>query len=529
MVAVPDPIQAGLQRGWKVVDASTLENSLTIEADVVIIGTGAGGGISAELLSRCGLQVVLIEEGPLRSSQDFRMQEAQAYTELYWDSAARKTQDKAVNILQGRSVGGSTTVNWTSCFRTPERTLQYWSERHGIQGYAPDDLAPWFQQVEQRLNIAPWPGTPNANNSVLQLGAARLGIATHSISRNVKGCWNLGYCGMGCPTNAKQSMLVSCLPDALDRGAQLFTRCRALNFSHLAGKVTQLNALALDSNGLVPKAVTLTFKAQHYILAAGAINSPALLLRSKLPDPYQLTGSRTFLHPVVISAALMKEPVQAWQGAPQSVYTDHFLQRPFDAAMGFKLEAPPIHPVLFATTLQGFGVAHADIMRQFPYVHAQLALMRDGFHEESCGGQVKLRSDGSAVLDYRLNDYFWRSAREALLAMAEIQFAAGAKKVYPVHELCSGYTSWQEAKQAIVRLPLKSGMVRVVSAHVMGGCRFGSDERDSLVQLNGQHWHISNLSVHDGSLFPTSLGANPQLSIYAIAARLSHQLQARLS
>lgn len=529
MVAINDPIQAGLQRGWKVVDASTLQDSLSVETDVVIIGTGAGGGISADLLSRAGLQVLLIEEGPLRSSQDFRMQEAQAYSDLYWDSAARKTEDKAINILQGRTVGGSTTVNWTSCFRTPESTLQYWSERHGIHGYGSNDLAPWFQEIEQRLNIAPWALNPNANNSLLQTGANKLGITTQTMARNVKGCWNLGYCGMGCPTNAKQSMLVSCLPDALDRGAQLFTRCRAWNFSHQNGKITQLNALALEANGLVSKTVTLRFKARHFILAAGAINSPALLLRSKLPDPYQLTGTRTFLHPVVISAALMPQPVQAWQGAPQSVYTDHFLQRPFDGAMGFKLEAPPIHPVLFATTLQGFGAAHADIMRQFAQVHAQLALMRDGFHEESPGGQVKLRSDGSGVLDYVLNDYFWRSAREALLAMAEIQFAAGAKKVYAVHESCSGYNSWQEAKQAISTLPLKAGMTRVVSAHVMGGCRFGSNERDSVVQLDGRHWHVSNLSVHDGSLFPTSIGANPQLSIYAMAARLSQQLQARLS
>jgi choline dehydrogenase-like flavoprotein len=529
MVAITDPILAGLQRGWKVVDASTLEKSLSIEADVVIIGTGAGGAISADILSRAGLQVVLIEEGPLRSSQDFRMQEAQAYSDLYWDSAARKTEDKAITILQGRTVGGSTTVNWTSCFRTPESTLQYWSERHGITGYGSNDLVPWFQQIEQRLNIAPWALKPNANNSLLQIGAQKLGISTHTIARNVKGCWNLGYCGMGCPTNAKQSMLVSCVPDALDRGAQLFTRCRAWNFSHQGGKITQLNTLALAPDGLIPKALTLSFKARHYILAAGAINSPALLLRSHLPDPYELTGSRTFLHPVVISAALMPQPVQAWQGAPQSVYTDHFLQRPFDGAMAFKLEAPPIHPVLFATTLQGFGTAHADIMRQFTYVHAQLALMRDGFHEESPGGQVKLRSDGSGVLDYNLNDYFWRSAREALLAMAEIQFAAGAKKVYSVHELCSGYGSWQEAKQAISALPMKAGLTRVVSAHVMGGCRFGSSERDSVVQLDGRHWHIRNLSVHDGSLFPTSIGANPQLSIYAIAARLSHELQTGLS
>lgn len=119
---IPDPIEAGLQRGWRTIDASTIEHDRTLEADVVIVGSGAGGAISAEILARSGLSVIVVEEGPLKSSRDFQMREADAYPQLYQESAARKTADKAINILQGRAVGGSTTVNWTSSFRTPQPT-----------------------------------------------------------------------------------------------------------------------------------------------------------------------------------------------------------------------------------------------------------------------------------------------------------------------------------------------------------------------------------------------------------------------
>ena len=130
--AISDPIRAGLARGWSVVDAPTLERDVTLEADVAIIGTGAGGGIAAEVLTDAGLRVLMIEEGPLRSSSDFRMRESDAYRELYQESAARKTADKAINILQGRCVGGGTTVNWTSSFRTPDATLAHWRAAHGL-------------------------------------------------------------------------------------------------------------------------------------------------------------------------------------------------------------------------------------------------------------------------------------------------------------------------------------------------------------------------------------------------------------
>ena len=168
MSSLADPIREGLQRGWKVLGGKHGPLPAQLLCDVAIIGSGAGAGISAELLARAGLKVIIVEEGPLRSSSDFNQKESEAYPGLYQESAARKTDDKAINILQGRCVGGSTTVNWTSSFRTPTGTLNYWAQHFGLDTYTPDALAPYFAQAERRLNISPWLTPPNENNDLLR-------------------------------------------------------------------------------------------------------------------------------------------------------------------------------------------------------------------------------------------------------------------------------------------------------------------------------------------------------------------------
>ncbi|KAF0165582.1 MAG: glucose-methanol-choline oxidoreductase [Rhodocyclaceae bacterium] len=516
---IKDPFTEGLAKGWKVVDAARLATDREDEADVVIVGSGAGGGIAAEILAKSGLRVVVVEEGPLRSTSDFHMRESEAYPALYQESAARKTADKGINILQGRCVGGSTTVNWTSSFRTPPGTLKFW-QGLGLADYTQEALLPWFEMVERRLSISAWYVPPNANNEILRTGASKLGIEAQVIRRNVNGCWNLGYCGTGCPTNAKQSMLITTLPAALELGATIYYGLRAERLNLAGDKVTGLDCVAVDAAGIHPQARRVRLRAKHFVLAGGAIGSPALLLRSGAPDASGQLGRRTFLHPTLVSSALMDTPVDGHAGAPQSLYSDHFLDNlPIDGPLGYKLEAPPLHPVLFATTLQGFGEGHAALMKQFRNAQVLLALLRDGFNPASRGGRVRLREDGTPLLDYPLDDVVWDGARRALLTMAEIQFAAGAKKVYAVHEECAGWDSWAAAKEGIARLPMKPLAMRVVSAHVMGGCAMGKDAGKSVVDPRGRHHQLGNLTVADGSLFPTSIGANPQQSVYGIVAR----------
>ncbi|HEX5390456.1 MAG TPA: GMC family oxidoreductase N-terminal domain-containing protein, partial [Burkholderiaceae bacterium] len=223
----PDVFRDGLASGWKVLGADLGLVPESLSCDVLIVGSGAGGGVSAELLARAGLDVIVLEDGPLKTSRDFNQRESEAYPSLYQEATARKTADKGIGILQGRCVGGSTTVNWTSSFRTPDETLAFWREHYGLTDLTPEAMAPYFEQAERRLNIASWHVAPNENNELLRRGAIKLGVSSGVIRRNVKGCWNLGSCGLGCPTNAKQSMLVTTLPAALQHGARLLVQTRA--------------------------------------------------------------------------------------------------------------------------------------------------------------------------------------------------------------------------------------------------------------------------------------------------------------
>ncbi|WP_312597961.1 GMC family oxidoreductase [Stutzerimonas nitrititolerans] len=525
---VSDPIAEGLAR-WTTYDGSRLDRDISLEADIAIVGSGAGGATSAEILSAAGFKVLLIEEGPLRSSRNFDMQEPRAYASLYQEGIGRTSKDGAITILQGRAVGGSTLVNWTSSFRTPVPTLEHWAREHAVAGHDEADLAPWFERIEQRLGIEPWAMAPNANNQVIRDGCARLGYSWAVIPRNVRGCWNLGYCGMGCPTNAKQSMLVTSIPATLENGGELLYLARAERLEIVNGRVTELQCLGMDSRCVAPNGRKIRVRARHYILAGGGINTPAILLRSEAPDPHQRLGKRTFLHLVNFSAAQFDEVINPFYGAPQSIYSDQFQWDDGTCGrMSYKLEVPPIHPALAATLLGGFGAESALRMEQLPHTNAMLALMRDGFHPDSAEGRVQLRSDGTPVLDYRMTAYTWDGIRRAYHSMAEIQFAAGARAVLPLHSDADYVKTPAAARRMIDTLSLELYRARLGSAHVMGGCAMGEDPRGAVVDSLGRHHQLESLSIHDGSLFPTSIGANPQLSIYALAAKLASLLAERL-
>ncbi len=508
----------------KLLDASTFQTDQQFETDVVIIGSGAGGGIAAEQLALAGFKVLLLEEGAYYTNNDFVMQERWAYPNLYQDGAARKTKDQSIGILQGRTVGGSTTVNWTTSIRTPQPTLDYWRSEFGLNFNGDDDLTPYFAKAEQRLNIAPWPVAPNANNAKLEQGCKALGWQYTAINRNVNGCANLGYCGMGCPINAKQSMLVSTIPSAIALGATLISRISVRKLQWQGSRITGLHAVPVDAHFQPRSDLQIRIQAKHYIVAAGAIGAPALLLRSGVPNPSGRLGRHTYLHPSVISGALFDEPVNGHSGAPQSIYSDQFVWPENDDKVGFKLEVPPLHPVLVATKLIGNSESHAALMAQFNNLQVTIALLRDGFHPQSQGGTVQLDAEQQPVLDYVFTDYMWQGVRQALLSMAQLQFAAGARQVLPIHHDASLYNSWPEAKAAIEQLPMVKLRQTVVSAHVMGGCNMSTDPQKGVVNQHGRHHQLHNLSVFDGSVLPTSLGANPQLTIYALVWRNCQQL-----
>ncbi|HET8706249.1 MAG TPA: GMC family oxidoreductase N-terminal domain-containing protein, partial [Pseudomonadales bacterium] len=412
----------------------------------------------------------------------------------------------------------------------PAETLTHWQTVHGVTGLSEQELAPYFEERERRLNVIKWEVPPNANNDKLKQGCEKLNIPWHSIPRNVNGCWNLGYCGLGCPTNAKQSMLVTTIPQALKNNAQLIYQARAWKLINEGGAIKGVVCQAMNDDRVTTTGVTIEIRAQNTIMACGGISGPGLMLRSKLPDPYKRIGKRTFLHPVPFSMAIFPEKVDGYWGAPQSVYSDHFVWK--DGAtgpMGFKLEVSPLQPGLVGGLIGGFGTELREAMSQLPYIHSMIALLRDGFHPESEGGNVILRDDETPVVEsYPFNDYLRDGIRRALLTLAELQFAAGAQKVRPSNNQAPFYTSWVQAKEAIPRLPLERITQRLGCAHVMGGCAMGEDPKTSVVNSEGKFHHLDNLYVFDGSMFPTSIGANPQFSIYGIVAKHTQGLLKKL-
>lgn len=513
-----------------VIDAATLGHDLELEADVVIVGTGAGGGYSAEVLSRAGLKVVMLEAGGYHKPETFSQNEGIAFPMLYQQAGAQRTKSQGIAVFQGQAVGGTTVVNWTTSFRTPPKTLAHWAEAHGVKDADEAAMAPFFKAVEERLNIHEWSEfPPNPNNAVLQRGCEKLGIDWGRLHRNVRGCANTGLCGLGCPINAKQSMLVTTIPEALKLGATLVYRARVETVTLDRGRAIGVTAEALDPLSVGRTGRRITVKARHVVLSAGSIRSPGLLMRSKAPDPSGLTGKRTFLHPVTASIAVMREPTEGWKGAPQSIYSDAF-QWPAGEGIGFKLEVTPLQP-MFALALfdKSFGEAHAALAKRFNFLHSQVALMRDGFHPGSVGGTVELLADGAEVLDYPITDYLRDGFRRSLEAMMQIQLAAGAEYVLPWHLDSKPIRDMAAAGKWLAAASFDENAMLYGSAHVMGGCAMGEDPKTSVVDSYGAHHQVEGLSVFDGSAFPTSIGANPQESIYGFTLRNAQRLAKSLA
>jgi choline dehydrogenase-like flavoprotein len=497
-----------------IVDGSDLPELSSVEVDYVVVGSGAGGSVTAAVLAESGAKVAVLEEGGHYTRRDFNMQESWAYPALYQDHGNRATDDLAIMILQGRSVGGGTTVNWTSSFRTPERTLQLWAERHGVRGLDAATLAPHFEAVEKRLDIgAGNPDDVNANNRKLMEGAAKLGWQPELIRRSVKGCARLGYCGMGCPLDAKRTARTTYLADAVAAGAQVFADCRVKLVETDRGRVRAVTADVLDRGSDRPRARLVAYARRGVVLAAGAINTPALLLRSKAGLDSGVVGRRTFLHPTVPLMSFYDQPVEAFYGAPQSVSVHHFADR--GAQVGYFFETAPIHPMLGALAFPGFGDTHRRIVERLPYVQATIALLIDGHHDDQ-GGSVEVNGDGRVKLHYPLHGQLREAATAALADMARLQLAAGAREVMTLHETPIVIRSEADIMQ-IAAAPFGPNQHTMFSAHQMGGAAMGEDPGRSVVDSRGRHHAIENLWIADGSIFPTSLGVNPQLSIYAIA------------
>ncbi len=494
-----------------------LREDKTVQCDVCVIGSGSGGGWLAHELVAKGLSVVLLEEGGYHTRREFDLTEATAFPKLYQELGNRSTEDFAIQILQGRSVGGGTTVNWCSSFRTPKRILDLWRDRHGVTGLSEETLTPHWEAIEQRLHIQEWPlERINANNRLLWEGLGKLGYSRGLIRRNVNNCANLGYCGMGCPIDAKQSTLVTVIPDAVKQGLTVYANASARRLETQGRRIVRVHAEVQDPEQDRPSGHKLTVEAKTTAVCCGALNSPALLLRSGLTGDGQV-GKRTFLHPAVTMGALFDEPVEAFSGAPQSVHSHQFIERGADK-LGFFVEVPPVHPMLAATVFTGFGEKHQALLSRLPHWQVCIGITVDGVLDGDEGGTVSLRDHGYSRLkiQYPLGERHWEAFRFACREMAKIQFAAGAKQVMSLHTDPVMLSSEKDLDK-LDAAPWEPLRVRVATAHQMGGCGMGKDPKTSVVDSTLRYHALDNLFVVDGSALPTALGVNPQLTLFGIA------------
>ncbi len=485
--------------------------------DVCIVGSGAGGAVLAARLTAAGLDVVLLEEGGHYTKRDFDGDEAAAFARLYQGRGAWATSDLSMSILQGRSVGGGTTVNWTTCYRTPDRILDHWRSVHGVEGWDAGTLGPHWDDVERRLGIAEWPEQAiNANNQALLDGCRKLGWEVHSLKRNVVGCGNSGYCGLGCPLNAKQAMGITYLGDAREAGLELMSDVRVVDVVEEGGRIVAVRGEVLDRETDRPSGVRVVVEPEVCVLSAGAIGTPCVLLRSGLGAEGPV-GRRTWMHPVVAVPAYYPHEINGFYGAPQSIASHQFIDRG-PGKVGWFLEVPPLHPLLVSTGTNVFGAHLQELMGRLPHLGTILAITVDGLLPQETGATVTLRDDGQAKIDYDWQDVHREAFEEAVVAATRCALAAGAEEV-----------PWGYVDAVRVRSEADLGKLREVpygplehrifSAHQMGGCAMGADPATSVVDSELRHHRIPNLFVVDGSVLPTALGVNPSQTIYGIAHR----------
>jgi choline dehydrogenase-like flavoprotein len=507
-----------------------VQDDLTLTADAVVVGSGAGGGVVAAELAAAGKEVVILEKGGYFSESDFTGVEAQATPELYLRRGMLSTSDLAMIVLAGSCLGGGTLVNWSTSLRTPPETLAEWEREYGLTGATSPEYARGFDAVERRLGVNTDDSAPNRNNAALQRGCEALGYRWATIPRNASGCeQRCGSCGFGCPHGRKQSTMLTYLQDAYDRGARILPRCTVERVLIEQGR-------AVGVEGWAPDRVTgerrrVVVRAPLVVVAGGAVESPALLLRSGLDNPN--IGRHLRLHPVVATSSLYPDPIETWTGSLQTVYSDHFAQLRGD--YGFRLEVMPAHPGLLglATTWDN----PRDYKRLMARARNQalfIVLARD-----TGEGHVTLDKQGDPVLHYWPNALDRRHLLRGMQETTRIAFAAGATTVNQNFSPLLSLESEAGKPGAVAEARMRSFLgeierrgiapnrVILGTAHQMGTCRLGGGGKTAVADPDGQVYGARGLYIADASGFPTASGVNPMLSTMALAYHVAQRIKAR--
>jgi len=486
----------------------------TLTCDVVVVGSGAGGAVIAAELAAAGKDVVVLEKGGYHNEADFTQQEGDGLEHLYDAGGLLATRDLSLVILQGATLGGGTVVNYTTSFATPAAVRDEWAREHGLPHFAGAEFTRSLDAAARRIGVNTDHATPSGRDRVLIRGLEQLGWHHGLLPRNVRGCSQddaCGYCGYGCRAGAKQSTLVTYLPDAVARGARIVVDCDVRRVAISAGQATGVEARVGTH--------TLTVRAGSVVVACGSIHSPALLLRSGVHLP--ALGRFLALHPATAVFGAMDEAVRPWTGTLQAHYSDQFAD--LDHGYGFKFETAPVHPSFLALAAPWESAAqYADRMGRLAHTALCGILLRDRF-----GGRVSVDREGCPVVDYRVSRYDAAHLHRALAAAAELLEAAGAREIWAPLARWISYKPGAKRARAdwLARVDAAgwgANQLLLVTFHQMASCRMGASAQTSVVDPEHRVWGVRGLYVADASVFPTSSGVNPMLTIMGIAHRAAH-------
>ncbi|MGZ4195981.1 MAG: GMC family oxidoreductase N-terminal domain-containing protein [Solirubrobacteraceae bacterium] len=490
-----------------------------LDCDVVIVGSGAGGGATAGVLAAAGLDVVVVESGDYFDDQDFDGSELGAITRYYM-AAPTATHDQSVGLLAGACLGGGTVVNYTTSFRTPDDVRAEWAS-HGVPAFTSDDYTASLDAVCERLGVNQEYNEPSTREQKLRDGCLALGWHVDAMPRGVRKCAQgkeCGYCGLGCRVGAKQSVVKTWLADAHGAGARLVVRCRVR-------KVVVEGGSARGVVGVTAEGKRLEIRSRAVVAACGAIHTPALLRRSGLQNAN--IGKHLRLHPATAVFGVFDEELKPWEGVMQALYSDQF--RDLHDGYGLKFETAAEHPHLFIGFAPWRGARdHLGLMEAMSSTVPIGVLLRD-----RDGGEVRVGRDGEPVVRYRLSSFDADHLRTGIDGAAQMLEAAGARRVFSSHSKWVGYDPSTGSRSQFMADADAAGYgpARCIlnSFHIMGSARMGGSPATSACDPTGQTWEVRDLYVLDGSSFPTASGVNPQISIQAIAHMGARALAARLN
>jgi len=493
----------------------------TLDCDVVIVGSGAGGGTAAGVLSKAGLDVIVLEAGDYYDDRDFDGGELGAITRFY-SPAPTVTAEGQVNLVAGSCLGGGTVVNYSTSFRTPDDVRAEWATA-GTAAFNTDDYGASLDAVCERLGVNLEHHTAASRDAVMERGLRALGWHVDAMPRNVKGCdmgIDCGRCGFGCRLGAKQSVAKTWLKDAANDGARLIVGVRTETITHANGRATGVKATSASGH-------QVTVNARAVVVACGAIQTPALLGRSKLGNAH--VGHHLHLHPVTVLTGLMDEEVRGWEGSMQSRYSREHANLDGEG-YGVIYETGPMNPTLVLPfTPWRSGQGHLERMQELPQMSVVGVILRD-----KDGGQVKVRRDGHPTVHYKLSPRDIAHVQTGIDGAAQILEQAGARRITSSHTKLIEYTpgasgSRQQFVEACKAEGYAPGRCTFGSFHIMGSARMGGSPSTSATDPNGALWDTKNVIVADGSSFPSASGVNPMISIESIAHMNARNLAAALS